>query len=250
MSTTTFKELCLDTTCTDGVVGRFWAALTGCTFQQGAAVQGAAVQGGAEGDPGDVVGDEEGMGIAICPVPEEKTVKNRVHLDVSVASLEDVTALGGTIGEAHEHWTVCHDPEGNEFCAFVREDPLPSYRVFEFNVDCVDPEPIARWWADRFGVEARNTDRLGNVTDWWWLAGAPGFPASGPFFAMVFGPVPEPKTVKNRMHWDVYGDPGELIAAGASKLWEVPGRTRPIAWTVLADPEGNEFCVFPPSAPL
>jgi len=51
--------------------------------------------------------------------------------------------------------------------------------------------------------------------------------------------------VKNRMHWDLYGDVDDFLAAGARKLWEVPGRTRPIAWTVLADPEGNEFCVFP-----
>jgi hypothetical protein len=46
----------------------------------------------------------------------------------------------------------------------------------------------------------------------------------------------------------VYGDPQDFLAVGATKLWEVPGRTRPIAWTVLADPEGNEFCVFAPDA--
>jgi hypothetical protein len=67
-----------------------------------------------------------------------------------------------------------------------------------------------------------------------------------PFEAWVFSSVPEPKTVKNRLHWDVYGDPQAFLAAGATTLWEVPGRTRPVAWTVLADPEGNEFCVFPP----
>ena len=37
---------------------------------------------------------------------------------------------------------------------------------------------------------------------WCWLANVPGMP----FESLVFGPVPEPKTVKNRMHWDVYGD--------------------------------------------
>jgi hypothetical protein len=44
--------------------------------------------------------------------------------------------------------------------------------------------------------------------------------------------------VKNRMHWDVYGDVAELEARGATRLSEMPH------WTVLADPEGNEFCVF------
>ena len=61
-----------------------------------------------------------------------------------------------------------------------------------------------------------------------------------PFESMVFAPVPEPKTVKNRLHWDVYGDVDDLVARGATPLWEMP------RWRVLADPEGNEFCVFAP----
>jgi hypothetical protein len=59
-----------------------------------------------------------------------------------------------------------------------------------------------------------------------------------PFESMVFDPVPEPKTVKNRIHWDVYGQVGALTSAGATVLAQLP------RWTVLADPEGNEFCVF------
>lgn len=220
---TTFKELCLDTARSDDVIGRFWAELTGCRFER------------AEDDPvGDVVGEEEGMGIAICPVPEQKEAKTRVHLDVSVGSLDEVTDLGGQVVAEVEHWTVCRDPEGNEFCAFVRDGELPSYRVFEIVVDSADPERIARWWADVFGVEARSKG------DYWWIQDVPGFPTLGPFFAMVFVPVPEPRTVKNRMHWDVYGDATELQEQGASHLWDTE------RWTVLADPEGNEFCVFPP----
>ena len=53
-------------------------------------------------------------------------------------------------------------------------------------------------------------------------------------------PVPEPKTVKNRVHWDVLTPSvAALVEAGATVLSEQPG------WTVLADPEGNEFCAFP-----
>lgn len=229
MTQITFKELCLDTASADGRAGRFWAEVTGCTFESG------------PDDPaGDVLGEQEGMGIAMCPVPEEKTVKNRVHLDVSVGSLAEVLALGATVLETHEHWTVCADPEGNEFCAFVREDELPAYRAFEFVVDSIDPEATARWWGERFGVPVQNQGQ-----PWWWLTGVGGFPTAGPFFAMVFGPVPEGKTVKNRMHWDLYGDPADFLDAGARFLWEEPGKTRPIAWTTLTDPEGNEFCVFP-----
>jgi hypothetical protein len=55
-----------------------------------------------------------------------------------------------------------------------------------------------------------------------------------------FVPVPEPKTVKNRVHWDVYGEVVDFEDAGATVLWEMP------KWTTMADPEGNEFCVFAP----
>jgi hypothetical protein len=69
-----------------------------------------------------------------------------------------------------------------------------------------------------------------------WLVGAPGPP-----FEMVFARVPEPKTVKNRLHWDVRGDVDELLAAGARLLREPDDD---IHWHTLADPEGNEFDVF------
>ncbi|MDO9496048.1 MAG: VOC family protein, partial [Nocardioides sp.] len=63
-----------------------------------------------------------------------------------------------------------------------------------------------------------------------------------PFESFVFVAVPEPKTVKNRIHWDVdTPDIGLLIGDGARVLREPDDD---ISWTVLADPEGNEFCAF------
>ena len=56
-------------------------------------------------------------------------------------------------------------------------------------------------------------------------------------------PVPEPKTVENRVHLDVVGDAAALRAAGATL---VRARDTDIEWDVLADPEGNEFCCFAP----
>jgi hypothetical protein len=56
-------------------------------------------------------------------------------------------------------------------------------------------------------------------------------------------PVPEPKTAKNRLHIDVFGNLDELLALGATLLRK---RDDEIEWDVLADPEGNEFCVFAP----
>jgi hypothetical protein len=58
---------------------------------------------------------------------------------------------------------------------------------------------------------------------------------------MVFAQVPEPKTVKNRIHWDVFGVADALLPLGAKLLRR---RDQEIQWDVLADPEGNEFCVF------
>lgn len=54
-----------------------------------------------------------------------------------------------------------------------------------------------------------------------------------------FVPVPEPEAGPNRVHWDVRGDVDALLAAGATPLG---GHRRA---TVLADAEGNEFCVLP-----
>lgn len=219
----TFKELCLDTAHAEGAAGRFWAAATGGRFTD-------------EWTPGsgDVVppdGGPEGMGIAICPVPEGKTVKNRVHLDVIVRDVQDLVDLGATVVDRRSHWTVLQDPEGNELCAFVR-DEVPAYAVQSLVVDAVDADVIAGWWREVFGVPVSSTPGK----PWRWLEGVPGLPMEN----LVFLGVPEPKTVKNRLHWDVYGDVQQFLDRGATLLWEMP------RWTVLADPEGNEFCVFAP----
>ena len=73
--------------------------------------------------------DPEGSGprLLFLRVPEDKTVKNRVHLDIRaggeeerLAKVRQLVAAGGTeIGCVDEHggwWIVMHDPEGNEFC--------------------------------------------------------------------------------------------------------------------------------------
>jgi hypothetical protein len=49
--------------------------------------------------------------------------------------------------------------------------------------------------------------------------------------------------VKNRLHLDVTGDKAELLGLGATL---VRARDEDIEWDILADPEGNEFCVFAP----
>ena len=129
------------------------------------------------------------------------------------------------------NWTVMNDPDGQEFCAFVRKRP-PEYRLFDLVVDAVDPRTIAGWWVEVFGGHSPISER--GYCD---VAGIEGLP----WRKFTFLAVPEPKTVKNRVHWDVDADPDELVALGATLLRPKEGD---LGWHVMADPEGNEFCVF------
>ena len=169
-------------------------------------------------------------------VPQARRVKNRVHLDVHVAAVEDVVALGARVVDDRQPWTVLTHDQTGELCAFVRPpERLEPYRVYELVVDCADHERVAAWWAERFGVEVQSD---GENT---WIEGG-----DGPPWEIVFGSVPERKRGANAVHWDVVGSTAELLEAGATLL---RARDDEIAWDVLADVEGNEFCVFAPAQP-
>jgi hypothetical protein len=115
--------------------------------------------------------------------------------------------------------------------------------------DCRDPWTLGHWWADALGYRVRpHTDEdmaqlraegIERREDDPNIAVDP-IDATGPTF--WFCRVPEAKVVKNRVHVDVYGDVDELLGRGATHVDTQP------RWTVLADPEGNEFCVFAPPA--
>jgi hypothetical protein len=228
MAIARYKDLCIDAAL-DERLGRFWAATLGLRFE-------------SDGRAGTLVGDLPEQRVWMNDVPEPKTAKNRVHLDVHTAAVDDLVALGAEVLEPAEEydrpWTVLADPEGGEFCAFVREPAsLPQYRLYELVIDSVEPRAIASWWAAVFGVAVQSDEAKGYC----WLIDIPGLP----FDSWDFVPVPEPKTVKNRVHWDVTVDSvDDLREAGATVL-RLPDEE--ISWTVCADPEGNEFCAFTPS---
>jgi hypothetical protein len=218
----TWKDLCIDAV--DPVrSAAFWA-------------QALDLQLGPD-DPETLRGPTPGHTVWVCRVPEAKTVKNRVHLDVNCAALTDLPPGATVLDATSFRWTLLSDPDGQEFCAFVRGAP-PARRLHELVVDCADPGPIAQWWATVFGVD-RHTQEGHDEPDFCWIDTPPGAPLDG----ISFVPVPEPKTVKNRVHWDVTGVLEELVGAGATLL-RARGDDR--RWDVLADPDGNEFCVFPP----
>lgn len=164
-------------------------------------------------------------------VPEPVTVKHRVHLDVHAGSVDEVLARGATVLDDRFDWTVVRDPEGGELCVFVR-DEVPEQRLYEIVVDAHDTRAQAAWWGDVLG------GRLEEDGDGESVEGIPG----APFEYLVFEPVPEAKVVKNRIHWDVdVADVRLLVERGATIVREPDDEIR---WTVLADPEGNEFCAF------
>lgn len=215
-----YQDLCIDAV--DARRGaRFWAAALGLKI----------------GDAGKAIpltGPGDAHRIWINEVPEARTVKNRVHLDVHAGALTDLEAIGARIlrpQSGDRGWTVLADPDGQEFCAFIR-DRVPDQRLYELVVDTADPERIAGWWARLFGVAVEQTEDYFHIE-------VPG----APFEVVVFARVPEAKSVKNRVHWDVLADPRLLIEAGATL---VRPEGEDIRWTVLADPDGNEFCAFLP----
>jgi hypothetical protein len=231
-----FKSLCLDAD-DARALSDFWARLLSWDC----------VVAGEGWHLAPLSGDHEGLWID--PVPEPRRVKTRVHLDLRLPTHDVhqlVTAGAIVVSEPGEgqRWWVLADPEGNLFCAMPPAPPefrLPEVDVptpFELVVDATDPQQQAQWWAERTGGQART--RAG--ASFWWIEHAAGFP----WLFWVFTSVPEAKVVKNRLHWDVRltgSNPVALIDAGATLLREPDDD---VAWWVLADPEGNEFCAFAP----
>ncbi|GAB2865510.1 VOC family protein [Nocardioides pacificus] len=226
MALATFKDLCIDAV--DPVaLGDFWAGALGRERER--RKDGMVL----------LTGPTPRHTIWVNAVPEPVSVKQRVHLDVHARSVDDVLALGATALDLESfRWKVLADPEGGELCVFEREE-VPTERLYEIVVDSVDPVAQARWWATLLGASQGHDAEHG----WAWVEDIPG----APFESLVFVSVPEPKAVKNRIHLDV--DTADLAALTAgSQDWQAARVLRAqddeIGWTVLADPEGNEFCAF------
>ena len=221
MSWATFKDLGLDAS-DASVAGAFWSAALGLELRERA--------------DGHVFlsGPTKAHTIWINQVPEAKVTKHRVHLDIHGSAAAELQALGASVVDDQSFpWVVMADPEDGEFCLFIREAP-PAYRLHEIVVDCTDHEFISRWWTSMIGGTRHTSERGFSYID--------QIP-NAPFDSLCFIPVEEPKRAKNRVHLDLVAptvDP--LLNQGATLL------RRPdddIGWHILADPEGNEFCVFP-----
>jgi hypothetical protein len=234
----TFKDLCMDAG-DAAELTRFWQQVLGGTMVDHR-------DGSYRLDP--LPGHAGNEVIWVDPVPEPHVVKTRLHFDLEMRVpdpqplLDEGAQVRREPGE--DHWWLLADPEGNEFCAFPPGESAPPREgglvggVIQLTLDCRDNQALAQWWAEVLGGTLRQAEYGPK------LYGAAGFP----WQAWLFQPVPEPKTVKNRIHWDVNLPgpvPDALVERGATVLREPGGDIR---WWVLADPEGNEFCGFPPQA--
>jgi hypothetical protein len=135
---------------------------------------------------------------------------------------------------------------------------------FQIAIDSADPHTLNAFWAAVLGYEIERDEgqieRLiaaGYAADddvtmvdghRAWKTGAACRDPDGRRPRLLFQTVPEAKTVKNRVHLDVFvGDERRdaeverLIGLGATRLWD--GSQGPHSWVTMADPEANEFCV-------
>jgi hypothetical protein len=116
-------------------------------------------------------------------------------------------------------------------------------RFSEVVVDCRDPEALATFWAAVLDYQVLGREEDGSVE----IGPAEGF--GGPAPTLVFGRVAQPTPGKLRLHIDVNptdrdqdAELERLLALGAVRA-DV-GQTGDEGWHVLADPEGNEFCLL------
>ena len=103
-------------------------------------------------------------------------------------------------------------------------------------VDARDPVALGRWWQEALGWVVVNDDPEEFEIR----------PAPDRLPGLLFGRVPEPKTLKNRLHLDFRPDDRDaavarLLDLGATRADVGQGEQ---SWIVLSDPEGNEFCLL------
>jgi predicted enzyme related to lactoylglutathione lyase len=232
--------LCIDAHDPPGLA-RFWAGVLGWEMTD---------------DPHDGIvllpNDDTGFRIRCLPTQEKKTTENHIHFDLTSASPEGqqqtvdrAIALGARhidVGQRPEEGhVVLADPEGNELCVIEAGNKFLADCGFIGALSCDGTQEVGYFWSEALGwplVWDQNQET------------AIRSPHGGPKIAWG-GPPVAPKTGKNRLHFDLAPPAGgdqqaevdRLLALGATR---VDIGQREVSWVVLADPDGNEFCVLTP----
>ena len=204
------------------------------------------------GEFGLVPTDGTRFGILFEPVPEKRAGKNPIHLDLTTASIDDQTETAARLvelGARHvdfgrnpddEH-VVLADPEGNEFCLIEPTNKFLAGCGRLGSITCDGSRAVGFFWSEALGwplVWDQDDETAIRAPD-----------ATGPF--VTWGPPVPVKTTKNRLHLDIappadgdqHTEVERLVALGATRIDIGQGD---VSWVVMADPDGNEFCVLTP----
>lgn len=189
--------------------------------------------------------------ISLQQWPEAKQGRNRLHLDLYSDTPQDEVARLESLGAARLDWeyppdadfyVVMADPDGNEFCVVTTSAIQDSEMKQALSIDSIvinscEFERMKEFWAAALGYSVRYADDdylLLTDPNWRWPN-------------ILLQSWPEAKQGRNRLHLDLYSDDQKkevqrLEALGAVRLdWDYPPGAD---YVVMADLEGNEFCVI------
>ncbi|WP_327028182.1 VOC family protein [Micromonospora sp. NBC_01740] len=207
-------------------------------------------------DPHDGVallpGDDIGFRIRFLPTGRPKVGPNPMHFDLTSTSLEDqrqTVARALELGAEHidvgqrpeEGHIVLADPDGNEFCVIAPGNNFLADCGFVGALACDGSQEVGYFWSEALGWPlVWDQDQETAIRS----------PLGGPKITWG-GPPLNPKTGKQRLHFDLAppadGDQqtevDRLLSLGATRIDIGQGE---VSWVVMADPDGNEFCVLTP----
>ena len=188
-----------------------------------------------------------------APVPERKAGPCRLHVDLTTTSVEDqeqavarLLELGARhldVGQGPDaRHVVLADPEGNEFCIIEPENQFLADCPRLGSISCDGTQQVGYFWSEALGWPlVWDQDEETAIRD----------PAgTGPMITWG-GPPVAPKVGRNRLHLDVAplahidqrAAVEHLVGLGATEIDIGQGD---VSWVVMADPDGNEFCVLSP----
>jgi len=199
-----------------------------------------------------VPNDDTGFRIEFASTQAPKTGPNQMHFDLTSTSLDDqqeTVTRALDLGARHidigqrpeEGHVVLADPEGNEFCVIEPGNNFLADCGFIGALACDGSQEVGYFWSKALGWPlVWDQDQETAIRS----------PHGGPKVTWG-GPPVAPKTEKNRLHFDLApsadveqgAEVDRLISLGATAIDIGQGD---VDWVVMADPDGNEFCVLTP----
>src|SRR5881392_1115340 len=117
MPLATYKGLCIDVA-DARTSGEYWSTMLGWHLEP-------------RDDGNALLRDDAGrVQVWLNVVPEPKSAKNRIHIDVNAESVQRAVDAGAIVFQELPHWTVLLDPDGQEHCVFPRDEPITK-RAYE-----------------------------------------------------------------------------------------------------------------------